>query len=848
MARTAVQRSITFDPSSRLTDFLGVGYSTTGVAVAPLTSLSPIYPSRTILQLSLLKRKVSARTQRAGDPDVAVDELACMVVMFKKIKNKNVPPGLTVETLSSFFTDLFTYQTSEEKQSFKTKTAALLVNPNYHVLAITVPVFDVQDPSKLLTHFIVGAALFMFDNKRGSFISCLGVVDKGSPGVCMLNGSYFVEPSTSNLLSDTASFRNLGIGTFLLSCLQVLGSLAYTSPIVARSDPFQLACHERGQGQLATHHLYLQARLEMSSPYVSYVKIGFTNVPYESGRFRCTNFRKDCPIHADKQSKAIEDGYHTDDQFMRLLVLKKWVANVYPTDERRSTTVLPATDVWNALGLPTHQYLSCALVPPLTSPAIQNCTNAAYLQLLKCSSNLSSQPYKFPVQSEDLVVVPYPVDRTLPTQSRQSTSTQMISGIQIPPRDIRRCLFPSLSVQVGANKLDAFNAMASSLYSEVNVGIHDDNSPTVPEMALHLRLNLAAFYQRCASFPFTSDTMVEWSILVVEEYEYLVKTKTVAQRGLLEFHVLPSFVKDRLQWKDNFTLLAERLTDAPGGPNSPLWFDMYALQMLFSQHEHPVFISPVYGCLITKEQHDFRAYPHVPSFKSVQWFPGLRDLDTGKSPVSFTVVPILALDTATFAPISYTGGKETHLGLCKNLIEFDPASWVNVKLLRGQPSLVVTGGATEVPPAWLEDYCASKALCVHHGADTPTTASDPQCPGCGLAVHADCGYYRRNTGNKWEAVTCFMCFKQNGEALPAITDHTQSKQKADKSKADKSKVKQKPDRSSLKESAKTKADASKADKHSKPKAKESEADKDDPRRVGPSDFTRGQRPSGFLFC
>jgi hypothetical protein len=50
--------------------------------------------------------------------------------------------------------------------------------------------------------------------------------------------------------------------------------------------------------------------------------------------------------------------------------------------------------------------------------------------------------------------------------------------------------------------------------------------------------------------------MVEWSILVVDEYEYLVKTKTVAQMGLLEFHVLPSFLKDRLQWKDNFTLLA----------------------------------------------------------------------------------------------------------------------------------------------------------------------------------------------------------------------------------------------------------------------------------------------------
>jgi hypothetical protein len=88
----------------------------------------------------------------------------------------------------------------------------------------------------------------------------------------------------------------------------------------------------------------------MSSSYLSYVQIGFTN-----GCFRCTNYRKDFPIHADKQSKAIEDGYYTDDQFMRLLVLKKWLYNVYPTDERRSMSVLPTKDVWNVFGLPTHQ-------------------------------------------------------------------------------------------------------------------------------------------------------------------------------------------------------------------------------------------------------------------------------------------------------------------------------------------------------------------------------------------------------------------------------------------------------------------------------------------------------------
>jgi hypothetical protein len=116
------------------------------------------------------------------------------------------------------------------------------------------------------------------------------------------------------------------------------------------------------------------------------------------------------------------------------------------------------------------------------------------------------------------------------------------------------------------------------------------------------------------------------------------------------------------------------LTNAPGGPKVPLWFDMYVLQMLLSQHEQPVFISPVYGCLIEKDQHDLEAYPHVPSLKRVHWFPALRDLEPDEHPSSFTVVLILAPDTATFAQIIYTGRNETHLGLCKKLIEFNPES------------------------------------------------------------------------------------------------------------------------------------------------------------------------------
>jgi hypothetical protein len=173
--------------------------------------------------------------------------------------------------------------------------------------------------------------------------------------------------------------------------------------------------------------------------------------------------------------------------------------------------------------------------------------------------------------------------------------------------------------------------------------------------------------------------MVEWSILVVEEYEYLVKAKSVAQMGMSDFQVLPSFLKDRLKWKDNFSVLAGRLTNASGVSKAPMWFDIYALQMLFSQHDHPVFISPVYGCLMKQQEEDLKAYPHVPSLVRVQWFPGLRDLEPNDYPSSFTVVPILALDTVTFGQMSYSGGIDSCLQHCKALIAFESESVENLK-------------------------------------------------------------------------------------------------------------------------------------------------------------------------
>jgi hypothetical protein len=192
--------------------------------------------------------------------------------------------------------------------------------------------FDVDDPTTL-SHFIVGAALYMFDNKHGTFINCLGVSLNGNPEVCTLSDRFFVELSNYNLLLETSTFRGFGLGTFLLSTLQVLGSLGYKAPTVVPFQPFHLNCHKGGQYQVFTHHLYLQARIEHGSAYASYINIGFSRVLFENDQSLCSNYRKDCPVNSDKKSKIIKKGYHTDDKFMRLLVLKKWLFNVFPAED-----------------------------------------------------------------------------------------------------------------------------------------------------------------------------------------------------------------------------------------------------------------------------------------------------------------------------------------------------------------------------------------------------------------------------------------------------------------------------------------------------------------------------------
>jgi hypothetical protein len=179
MSSIEVSRTISFDPASQIIDFLGTGYSSKGVAQASLSSLSPIYPSSSIVWLSNLLRKTSPRTERAGDTPVDFDEFAFKVVMFKRI-NHNLPVGISAESLSAIFGSLFSFANAEEKALKHTLIADLIANPYYSILAITVPTFSADDP-KTLSHYIVGAALFTHDNKNGTFVSTIGIADKVIP-------------------------------------------------------------------------------------------------------------------------------------------------------------------------------------------------------------------------------------------------------------------------------------------------------------------------------------------------------------------------------------------------------------------------------------------------------------------------------------------------------------------------------------------------------------------------------------------------------------------------------------------------------------------------------------------
>ena len=78
-------------------------------------------------------------------------------------------------------------------------------------------------------------------------------------------------------MSDTASFNGHGLATFMLSAIQVFGSLKNQPPAVQHSvQLYDVVCNEDGAKDASNHHIYLRARLEIGSAYVMYVALGFT--------------------------------------------------------------------------------------------------------------------------------------------------------------------------------------------------------------------------------------------------------------------------------------------------------------------------------------------------------------------------------------------------------------------------------------------------------------------------------------------------------------------------------------------------------------------------------------------
>ena len=122
-------------------------------------------------------------------------------------------------------------------------------------------------------------------------------------------------------------------------------------------------------------------------------------------------------------------------------------------------------------------------------------------------------------------------------------------------------------------------------------------------------MNVIAFYLRCAHYSFTTPTLQAWSEFATLEYDFLKEKALLADYGLSDFDgSIPSFSEDtenRLRWDHNFGILAFRLN--AGGV--PLWTDLYALQILFSQMHSPVYFALVYGCVTTTPDKHLSVFP-----------------------------------------------------------------------------------------------------------------------------------------------------------------------------------------------------------------------------------------------
>jgi hypothetical protein len=406
--------------------------------------------------------------------------------------------------------------------------------------------------------------------------------------------------------------------------------------------------------------------------------------------------------------------------------------NIYPPDSKKTSLVESAADMWNTRGLSRRFFLSSALIPPPNNPNTRAFTNSAYLQLLKCRTNVGKRPLQLYSGIGETSLVPLPVDRTFSSNVRAGPGKHLISGYQLDPSDIQRSVFRSLVTFIGAkSKFDAFEAIAGALYTEGKSDTSDDDPYYHPKMSLELKLNVVAFYLRCAHFPFTSPLLEYWSSLAIEEYEYAVAEDLLTSLGLSGFKGhLPSFSKDRLQWSDNFRLLAARLQGTNNTlPKPPLWMDLYALQLLFFKKARPVLFAPVYGFATKQAGGLYLAHPQVPMMESLSLIEGLPDSHSFDLPPLCTVVPLLATTISTFGCLKHPqDDTATDVALCQQLVNYTPKDHLGTAQFRTLPRLsVLQGQVGKSMTTFKPEHCASNALCM--AKDKPCAMADfNRCP------------------------------------------------------------------------------------------------------------------------
>jgi hypothetical protein len=506
-----------------------------------------------------------------------------------------------------------------------------------------------------------------------------------------------------------------------------------------------------------------------------YVQLGFTTSALDGGTYHCRSYRKECPVFCTKHGTIIGKDYIVDDNLQRMLVLKHWIYNVSPPGVSSTSSVAAASQLWNVPGVPHNQYLSSALVPPLNNNESTLFTNSAYIDLLNCRLNIGESPYVLPDLLDGTEAAPLPADRNLSTRTISSKLYSLVSAPDIAPIDIRRSLFRNLEAHIGGSKLNGFDALAAPLYTEGKLYEGDDSSNHT-EMALELRLNLVAFYRRCAHYPIVDPTLETWSKLAIQEFKYAVINTTVSEMGLDGFNgTLSSFHDDRLEWSKNFKILADRLDlECP-----PLWFDLYALEMLFGMKMLPILIAPVYGMIVPNPpDHYTKVIARVPLFDTLAQVGGNHNNNLEQlSNKEFTVVPIFVLNPVTFGYFSCGVGSKTRnvsaAIIRDHIVNFPEDIDAHVAEFRKLPKLSVFGGrlddAANQDRTFPPGHCASQVLCQMKTPSPPAELKVNRCPGCGQPVHSICGYRNEKAAAR-DGVTCYCCFDKFGKALCGSSD------------------------------------------------------------------------------